>query len=131
MKRILLVIILFLLTTGNVRAGELEYNCEVIRVYTLSENGTLRTSEFEKQMKQSSFSVSRATGEISGKIVPTLLANSTRVVSNGSPEDAFKAIAYFGDQFQVLEIQEFHSGTIKPFIAMSMGGAGIITGICR
>ena len=115
----------------NVIAGELAYTCGVIRVSTLSEKGTLQTSGFEKQMKGSTFSVSRVTGEIIGEVVPTLLSKSTRVVNKGSSENSFRAIADFADQFQIWEIQEFRSGSLKPFIATSMGGAGIITGICK
>ena len=32
---------------------------------------------------------------------------------------------------QFLEVQEFIQGEKKPFVAMSMGGAGIITGLCK
>jgi hypothetical protein len=52
-------------------------------------------------------------------------------IRKGSSEYSFKAVADFGDQIQVLEVQEFRSGPIKPFIAMSMGGAGIISGRCK
>jgi len=32
---------------------------------------------------------------------------------------------------QLLEIQEFRHGESKPFVAISMGGAGIVTGLCK
>ena len=129
--RYVLVALLLLFLSGNVAAGELAYTCEVNKVYKLTENSTLETSAFEKQMKGSSFSVSRVTGEIIGEVVPTLPATSTRVVNKGSSENSFKAVADYGDQFQILEVQEFRPGPIKPFIAMSMGGAGIVTGTCK
>jgi hypothetical protein len=109
----------------------LSYTCEVTQVYDLSENGSLRTSNWEKQMKGSIFTVSRSTGEIVGKVVPTLMAKSTRVVSKGSKENSFKTVADFGEQYQLLEIQEFRESTVKPFVASSMGGAGIVTGLCK
>ena len=127
----MIVAAFLLFQSGNLAAGELAYTCEIVHVYKLSENSTLAISGFEKQMKGSSFSVSRVTGEIIGEVVPTLLAKSTRVVNRGSSENSFKAVADFGEQFQILEVQEFRFGPIKPFIAMSMGGAGIITGTCR
>ncbi len=127
---VMVTAILFFISE-SVAAGELAYTCEVMQVYDLSENGTLEISRFEKGMKGSSFSVSRVTGEIIGEVVPTLLAKSTRVVNKGSTENSFKAVADFSEQFQILEVQEFRSGPIKPFIATSMGGAGIVTGTCK
>ena len=126
---ILIVILLFL--SGHVEAGEFSYTCEIIRVYDLSENGTLKTSGFEKHFKRSSFSVSRVTGQIIGEVVTTELAESIWVVNRGSTENSFKAVANFGKQFQILEVQEFRSIPKKPFVVMSMGGSGIITGFCK
>ena len=122
---------LLLFQSGNLAAGEIAYTCEVVHVYRLSKNCTLEISGFEKQMRGSSFSVSRVTGEILGEVVPTLLAKSTRVVNRGSSENSFKAVADFGDQFQILEVQEFRFGPIKLFVASSMGGAGIVTGTSK
>jgi hypothetical protein len=82
-------------------------------------------------MKGSAFSVSRVTGEIIGEVVPTLMAKSTRVVNQGSKENSFKAVADFGEQYQLLEVLEFRPGDVKPFVAASMGGAGIVTGTCK
>ncbi len=127
---VMVTAILFFISE-SVAAGELAYTCEVMQVYDLSENGTLEISRFEKGMKGSSFSVSRVTGKIIGEVVPTLFAKSTRVVNKGSTENSFKAVADFGKQFQILEVQEFRSGPIKPFIATSLGGAGIVTGTCK
>lgn len=113
----------------------------------MDNDGSLRTSNWEKQFKNSDFSVSRVTGEIAGKLIPTLLANSTKVINKGNQEYSFKSIALFdavnkalssvGEDaestagVQILEIQEFRHGDKKPFVAMSMGGAGIITGFCK
>ena len=55
--RYVLVAVHLLFLSGNVAAGELAYTCEVNKVYKLTENSTLETSAFEKQMKGSSFSV--------------------------------------------------------------------------
>lgn len=126
-----MITVFAVLLSGNVTAGELSYTCKVAHLYALSANGALESSGFEKQMKGGTFSVSRVTGEIIGEVVPTALAQSTRVVNEGSSENSFKAVADFGGQYQVLEVQEYQSGAIKPFIALSMGGAGIVTGTCQ
>ena len=44
--------------------------------------------------------------------------------------------AYFEGQpekieAQLIEVREFQSGKKKPFVAMSFGGAGIVTGLCE
>jgi hypothetical protein len=112
-------------------AADLAYTCQVTHVYEITPAGSLVTSSLEKQIKSSSFSVSRVTGEIIGEVLPTVLARSTRVVNQGSKEYSFKAVADFGEHFQLLEVQEFREGAIKPFVASSMGGAGIVTGVCK
>jgi hypothetical protein len=40
-------------------------------------------------------------------------------------------VAEFEGQIQVIEIQEFNKKSKKPFVAISMGGAGIVTGMCE
>jgi len=120
-----------LAVAGVARAGPLAYTCTVTHVYTVNDSGAIEVSGFEKEMKGSTFSVSRVTGEIIGEVVPTLLAKSTRVVNKGTKENAFKAVADFGEQYQLLEVQEFKTGEVKPFVAVSMGGAGIVTGTCK
>ena len=124
-------LLLILSTPVSAIAGALSYTCEVKHVYDLSEKGSLKTSAWEKELKESTFTVSRTTGEIVGKAIPTLMAKSARIVNNGSKENSFKTVADFGEQYQLLEVQEFREGTVKPFVASSMGGAGIVTGLCR
>jgi hypothetical protein len=125
------VAVLFLSSSNNAMAGAIAYTCEVAHVYSLSDKGSLETSAWERDMKVSSFSVSRVTGEIIGEAVPTLMAKSTRVVNKGSKENSFKALADFGEEYQILEVQEFREGAVKPFVSLSMGGAGIVTGTCK
>jgi hypothetical protein len=59
------------------------------------------------------------------------MAEYTRVVNKGSNEYSFKAVADFGENYQLLEVQGFRESSVKPFIASSMGGAGIVTGLCK
>ena len=125
------ILIVLLFSSVNALAGERAYTCEVSHVYKLSDDGSLVTSGFEKQMKGSSFSVSRITGDIIGEVIPTEMAKKTGVVNKGSERNSFKAWADFGNQLQLIEVQEFRKGTVKPFVSSSMGGAGIVTGICK
>lgn len=130
-QRQMLVLMPLLFVTPNSIAGIVSYDCEVTHVYDLTEQGTLRISGFEKTMKGSKLTVSRTTGEIAGQVLPTLSAKSFRVVNEGTTENSFKAVADFGKQYQLLEVQEFREGNVKPFVASSMGGAGIVTGVCK
>jgi len=122
--------ILFIVYSTSV-AGELSYTCKVIHVYELDNDGSLRISNWEKQFKDSQFSISRITGVIIGEMVPTLLAQSTKIINKGNKEYSFKSIADFGNQVQLIEIQEFALKEEKPFVAISMSGAGIVTGLCK
>ena len=126
----LFCVLIFFFAHINAMAGELSYTCEVMHIYKPANDGSLTTSHFEKQMKGSSFLVSRITGKIVGEVIPTIMAKSTKVINKGSDKNSFKAVADFGNQFQILEVQEFHKGFLKPFVSSSMGGAGIVTGMC-
>ena len=116
---------------GVSEGGELAYVCVVEHVYDVSAYGKLIESELDDEMEGARFAVSRLDGKILGEVLATPLAESTRVVNRGSRGNSFKAIADFGDQFQSLEVQEFREGERKPFVASSMGKAGIVTGVCR
>ena len=82
-------------------------------------------------MEGARFAVSRLDGKILGEVLASPSAESTRVVNRGSRSSSFKAIADLGNRFQSLEVQEFRDGERKPFVALSMGGAGIVSGVCR
>lgn len=122
---------LSLLAVSSTTSAPLSYTCDVAHVYDISPEGKIETSSWEALMKGSSFSVSRATGAIVGEVVPTLLADRTWVLNSGSSSNSFKAAADFGNQIQVIEVQEYRGGSTKSFVSMSMGGAGIVTGLCR
>ncbi len=99
--------------------------------YDLGDDGLLVPSVWEDQFKGGQFSVSRVTGEIIGEVIPTLNAISTTIIHPGSTQYSFKTAANFDNQIQVLEVKEFKYGEDKPFVSMSMGGAGIVTGVCK
>jgi hypothetical protein len=122
---------LLLVVRGISEAGELAYVCTVEHAYKVSDYGKLIASEFDDELEGARFAVSRLDGKILGEVLATTQADSTRVVDRGTGSNSFKAVADFGDRFQVLEVQEFHEGESKPFVASSMGGAGIVSGVCR
>ena len=108
-------------------AGELAYTCEITHVYNLEDDGFLTaTNAWEKHFVGSKFSVSRVTGEIIGEVLTTVAATSTKVINKGNKDYFFTSIAHFENQAQLIEIQEFIKGDKKPFVAMSLGGAGIV-----
>ena len=126
--------------SGAASAGEFAYACEVRHLYNLEQNGSLKTlheSKLEKLMKESSFSVSRETGALTGNSasLDTSLAKSTRVINRGSKENSFQSVADFGNfesgnhPYQFLQIEEFQKGALKPFVLMGVNG--IVTGVCR
>lgn len=125
------LVALYLLSGVSATGSPLAYTCKVVAVYGLDAEGGLKESPIYSKLKGSSFSVSRVSGEIIGEVLPTLMAKSTSVVHRGNGEYSFKTVAIFEGNVQVLEVQEFKSGIEKPFASSSMGGAGIVTGICR
>ena len=76
-------------------AGNLQYKCRVIHTYDLENDGSLKDSNWNKEFKGSEFIVSRATGEIVGKLLLTSEANSTKVINKGNESWSFKSIAEF------------------------------------
>lgn len=111
--------------------GNQSYSCKINNVYVLDARGSLKPSNWEKEFKGSVFSISRDNGEIIGEVLPTKLARSTKVIHKGNKEFSFKAIAYFQNQVQLIEIEEFQETKEKPFVAISTGGAEIVTGVCK
>ena len=112
-------------------AGDLSYDCIIKQVYDVDDKGSLEATGWQKDFKNNKFTVSRETGKITGQTLTTVLAKNTRVINKGSKENSFKAVAEFEGQIQLIEIQEFKKGIKKPFVASSMGGAGIVTGTCE
>ena len=132
MNRIVSTIIISWFIYGSSAAAESSsYSCIINHVYSLSDNGVLNTSYWQKDFEGGEFTVLKNTGVIKGQTLTTIKANEIRGINPGSDKNTFKAIAYCKDQFQLIEIQEFKSGKNKPFIASSMGGAGIVTGTCE
>ena len=130
-QKLLIVALSLLAVCAPSTGSELAYTCMVKHIYDVSDDGSLIISGWEKDMAGAQFSVSRLDGSVIGEVIPTLMAKSTRVVNSGSGGNSFKAVADFGNQVQILEVLEFREGESKPFVSASMGGAGIVTGICK
>ena len=128
---ILIFALSLILCTNNSRAGELSYTCTVMNVYKVGAKNDLIHSLWQKDFRGSQFSISRVDGQIIGEVLPTLNARKTYVHNPGSNQNSFKASADFNGQYQLIEVKEFVESKTKPFVAMSMGGAGIVTGFCK
>ena len=115
----------------NAAAGELTYTCTISHVYELDNDGSLRSSDLEKQLKGSEFLISRVTGEIIGEVVPTLLSRSTQIMIKGSNGSPIKPIADFDYKPQIAGINGFVPEQKKSFYAITMDGAGFITGLFK
>ncbi len=116
---------------GASEGGEIAYVCTVEHVYSVSDYGKLIESELNDKLEGARFAVSRLDGKILGEVLTTPSAEATRVVDRGSNSSSFKAVADFADRFQTLEVEEFREGERKPFVASSMGGVGVVSGVCR
>ena len=119
------------LSVSSASAGEIAYTCTIQNTYELDQESKLVRSPWQKDFQGGQFSVSRTDGAIIGDTLTTALAKQTVVVSAGSNANSFKSIALFDGQVQIIEIKEFYKSSQKPFVAMSMGGAGIVTGWCK
>ena len=71
--RMIIAFFVLLVVSFNAVAGELTYTCKILNVCELAGYGSLKHSDLEKQFKDSEFIISRATGDIIGVAVPTLL----------------------------------------------------------
>ena len=129
--RMIIAFFVLLVVSFNAVAGELTYTCKILNVCELAGYGSLKHSDLEKQFKDSEFIISRATGDIIGVAVPTLLPGSTKIVIKGNDENPFRSVAEIRDGVQVIEIDESVPDEENPFIAVTIGGAEIVTGLCK
>jgi hypothetical protein len=119
-------------------SGENAYVCEVVHIYHVNGEGALQTTPvMEKIAQEHTFTVSRNTGALTGENtdMDTSLAKHIQVISPGSKDNSFVAIADYGvfpngtHPYQLIEVQEFVVGLSKPFILK--GGLGVTTGFCK
>ncbi len=129
--RIIMAFFILFVVSFNAVAGDLTYTCKIINVYELASSGSLKHSDLEKQFKGSEFVISRATGDIIGVVVPTLLPRSTKIIIKGNDENPFRSIADIRSGVQLIEINEFVPDEEKPFITIAIGGTMIVTGLCK
>jgi len=135
MKKLITLLLVSLTFLSQSYAGQSSYECTIGNIYDLKDSGKIEesNSNWQELFQGDKFFVNRLNGQIKGSTLPTDLAKEVRVINSGSSEYDFKTIAVFehsaGDQWQVLSINEFEAGKIKPFIAFSV--AGITTGTCE
>ena len=121
-------------------AGDQEYSCKIDHIYNLQDIGSLEEPSIitsSKEQKREYFEVSKETGAISGKgsTLDTKGARSTSVISQGSSENSFVAVADFGTAksgvraYRIIKIEEYRKGSAKPFVAMS--DLAVLTGTCK
>jgi len=129
--RIIMAFFILFVVSFNAVAGEHSYTCTIMHVYELDNDGSLRSSDVEKQFKGKGFLISRVTGEIIGDVVPSLLSRSSKIIVKGNNDYPFKAVTDFGYQAQLVRTNGFFPEVKKSFFATSIGGAGFITGLCE
>ena len=124
-------VILILCISIGAKAGAFSYTCQVKEMYSLSDKGTLQESKVSAVNKNRRFSVSRDTGEIIGPVMETYNAYSTEVISKGSRENSFIAVANFKTTYQFIKVEEYKKSGLKPFVAFSASFGDIVTGLCK
>ncbi len=130
--RMITAFLIMFVASFNVVAGEHYYNSTIMKIYELDNEGYLISSDLEKQFKGSGFIISRVTGEIiGGDVVQVLITRSTKIIITGNDENPFRSIADIRTGVQLIEINEFVPDEEKPFITISIGGAKIVTGLCK
>ncbi len=127
--RIIMAFFILFVVSFNAVAGEHSYTCKIMKVYELDNDGSLSSSNLEKQFKGREFLISRVTGEIIGEVVPSLLTRSSKIMIKDSNESPFKSITDFDYEPQLVETNVFGAEVKKSFYAISVDGAGVITGL--
>lgn len=132
LTKMITAFIILLVVSFNADAGEHSYNCKIMHIYELDNDGSLKISDLEKQYKGTGFVISRVTGEIiGGDVVPTLITSSTNVIIKRYSEHHFKSFAEFAYQYQSTQSNGFIPEGRKSFFAISTSGNKFITGVCK
>ena len=128
--------LLFLIATGTAAsaAGPV-YECEVLFEEDIGKNGKLEAGI--KLYVGRTFHVDRATGTVLGRVLSNSSYATRTVIDPGSEEQSFKLISISaevggtdgGHNAAYLEIKEFESGYLKPFILVNNGR--VLTGTCE
>ena len=128
-----LAVVLIAVVYGASSAGEAHYECTVVSAERLTEKGMLSPDGTIKSMVGAKFTVDRGTGRIIGGP----LDNSNLkidVVDRGTREMSFQAFSRSTQRTHttLIEIQEFVSGTEKPFVGTTtLYYPGVYSGMCK
>jgi hypothetical protein len=132
MRKCLLLCILF---SNTIFAGEYSYSCEVNNEYTLHDDGTLKQDQ--RIYIGSKFNVERKSGVVLGDGVGNSSYPTKQVIDAGSNAQSYKliwisreVIGYKGSHNSVyLNIEEYNSNSLKPFTLHL--GSTILSGQCK
>ena len=117
------------------KPNEEYYECRILEAYRVSETGILEPGSWDGDPRGGRFTVSRESGVVIGEWLTTLRASKTEVTQTGNSEWGFQAVARFpnehGEHVQTIYVEHFAPGAEKPFVATSLGGVGVATGVCR
>ena len=117
---------------GQNMSDDYVFDCEFKNIFRLTDDGGLQKSQFMENLIGEHFAVNRKTGAILGSGLTTILADKETVINHGGSSNSYKAFAEFSvGQGQLIEIQVFRENNYFPFIALSMGGVGLATGLCK
>lgn len=128
----LIVCLLLCVVSLNVYSGD-NYTCQITGAFQIDHNGKQITTKL-KNFIGNSFSVNRATGEMTGALNNSFVTGPT-VIDPGSAETSYRAVNSMinpvttATNFNTLVIQEFVSGKNKPFIFLD-DGVDIFYGKC-
>ena len=114
-------------------AGDTHYECTVVAAVKVTEQGALAPHWSNKSMVGAKFTIDRITGRIIGGPLDNMNLK-TDVIDKGSREMSFQALSRSTQKTHAthIEVQEFASGTEKPFVGMTtLYHPGVYSGVCK
>lgn len=119
--------------SGLTHAGGSHYQCTVLSAWALTQHGSLEPHWTNKSTVSTKFTLDRVTERIIGG--PLDNANMVvEVIDRGTREMSFQALSRSTQKTHTIhiEVQEFISGTEKPFVGMTtIYHPGVYSGICQ
>lgn len=111
-------------------AGLRDYQCQIYDESLVNDTGRLyRHPEPWYRFVGDRFAVDRATGQVTGGPLSGWPMTQITVHAVGSRSEAFKAVYVSISNVMLLQIEEFHPGKQKPFMAVGLLEA--FSGLCE
>jgi hypothetical protein len=122
----------FCLMSSSSFSGEQRYHCEITEQITVDQNGRAKVYRGPLIVDRK-LAIDRKTGQRVGNAVGHLQADGPQILAAGNAANSFVAVwvgpsAGGGVHLDVLRVEEFASGTKKPFMAVA--GGTIYVGLC-